>query len=235
MGQSLGTVPWDSAHGWDSGPKKDPAGAGGAIGMNKRHGGRGVCSARQVAISRTTVDFCATVCRTLRVPSWHQICSVPDGNVAPSPVVVNHGAVRQNSVRRPNPRPISSSSRRTQASVCSLLRATAAKDADLVSEAAAKRTRAPEGEERGHRLQAQGEAPALVGTAPRFLHSTPTSGCCRVVAHHDRMTHAANVDSFLSRFRGYRPLGRSEAPLAPSPASAGFSFGTDCMPRAFPT
>jgi hypothetical protein len=44
-----------------------------------------------------------------------------------------------------------------------------------------------------------------------------------------RMTHAANADSFLSRFRGYRPLGRSEAPLAPSPASAGFSFGTDCL------
>ena len=73
-----------------------------------------------------------------------------------------------------------------------------------------------------------GTPPALVGTALGFLHSTPTSGC-RIGAHHDRMTHAANADSFLSRFRGYRPLGRSEAPLAPSPASAGFSFGTDCL------
>jgi len=39
-----------------AGTKKDPAGAGGVIGMNsgvigmnKRHGGRGVCSGRQVA------------------------------------------------------------------------------------------------------------------------------------------------------------------------------------------
>ena len=135
-------------------------------------------------------------------------------------------------MRRPRPRPISSSSRRTQASVCNLSRATAAKDADLVREAAAKRTRAPE---TGLRPQASGprRGSGAGGTAPGLMHSTPTSGC-RVMAHHDRMTHAANADSFLSRFRGYRPLGRSEAPLAPSPASAGFSFGTDCLVATCP-
>jgi hypothetical protein len=45
-----------------------------------------------------------------------------------------------------------------------------------------------------------------------------------------RLRPAPNADSFSSRFTGYRPSGRSEAPLAPSPASAGFSFGTHCHP-----
>ena len=65
----------------------------------------------------------------------------------------------------------------------------------------------------------EGVPTALAGYRPK-VSVTPSIGY--------RLRQVPSADSFSSRFSGYRPSGRSEAPLAPSPAPAGFSFGTHC-------